>query len=254
MHVTKGLEAPHRSELVKLVLKGISNKEGIDKRSDNTRRRLPITVNMMKLIRHLLKVSTYSTKDKSLIWACCTMAFAGAFRIHELLCKKESTYDPAFTLLDNDVTWSKNSNGTHTLHVKLKCPKESQSMAPTVVDIFQSGSDICPVKAFFKWRSKQTCNTGTPLFTFQTGTPLTGRKLNTILAKLLQPHVDDKFGFFRSHSFRAGLASELAKLGFEDDGIQAAGRWSSRAFENYIKLARTKRAAMGRAISKISTN
>ena len=62
LHVTWGLEAPQRSVFVKLVLEGISNKEGIDKRSDNKRRRLPITVNIMKLIRHLLKVSTYSTK------------------------------------------------------------------------------------------------------------------------------------------------------------------------------------------------
>ena len=252
LHITNALEPPPRSELVKLVLKGIANKDGIAKRSDISRRRLPITLSMMRLIKHLVKQTAYNTQDKSLIWACCTMAFAGAFRIHELLCKKESTYDPAFTLLTKDVTWSKNSKNACTLHVQLKCPKESKSIAPTVVDIFQSDSDICPVTAFFNWHNTHATSSTEPLFTFSSGTPLTGRKFNSILKKMLDPYVDGKLGFFRSHSFRSGLASELAKLGFDDDGIKAAGRWSSRAFENYIKLARTKRAAMGRTISKIS--
>jgi len=251
LHIINALEPPPRSEFAKLVLKGIANKESIAKRSDTSRRRLPITLSMMRLIKRLIIHTTYSTQDKSLIWACCTMAFAGAFRIHELLCKKESTFDPAFTLLTQDITWSKNSKNLCTLHVHLKCPKESKSTAPTVVDIFQSDSDICPVTAFFNWHNTHVASSNEPLFSFSSGTPLTGRKFNSILEKMLKPYVDEKLGFFRSHSFRSGLASELAKLGFEDDGIKAAGRWSSRAFENYIKLARTKRAAMGRTISKI---
>jgi len=254
LHIINALEPPPRSELAKLVLKGIENREGIEKRSDTSRRRLPITLSMMRLIKHLIKHTSFNSQDKSLIWACCTMAFAGAFRIHELLCKKESTFDPAFTLLTQDVTWSTNSKNSCTLHVQLKCPKESKSTAPTVVDIFQSDSDICPVNAFFTWHNTHTTSSKEPLFTFSSGTPLTGRKFNSILKNLLKPHVDEKLGFFRSHSFRSGLASELAKLGFDDNGIKAAGRWSSRAFENYIKLARTKRAAMGRTISKISNN
>ena len=252
LHIIRGLEPPPRSELTKLVLKGIANKEGITKRSEHTRRRLPITLSMMRLIKHLLKQTHFSTLDKSMLWACCTLAFAGAFRIHELLCKNESYFDPAFTLLGSDITWCTNSDNTQTLHIKLKCPKESRSAAPTIVDIFQSRGDICPVSAFFRWRDVSAYAAHLPLFVFQSGTPLTGRKLNTILERMLKPHVDDSLGYFRSHSFRAGLASELAKLGFDDEDIQAAGRWSSRAFENYIKLTRTKRAAIGRTISKIS--
>jgi hypothetical protein len=34
----------------------------------------------------------------------------------------------------------------------------------------------------------------------------------------------------------------LGQAGFEDQEIMATGRWSSRVFERYIKLARTKQA------------
>lgn len=252
LHVTRGLDPPQKSELTKLVLKGIANKDGIAKRNDTTRRRLPITLSMMRLIKHLISLTQYSKEDKGLIWTVSTIAFAGAFRIHELLCKQESSFDPAFALLGRDITWSKNPDGTETLHIALKCPKESKTAAPTVVDVFQSNSSICPVRAFKKWHSIRHREEHMPMFTFMSGTPLTGKKLNSILDKLLSPHTDKSLGTFRSHSFRAGLASELARLGFEDENIQASGRWSSRAFETYIKLARTKRAAMGRVISKIS--
>ena len=252
LHIIRGFEPPQRSELTKLILRGIANKEGIAKRTDNARKRLPITLSMMRLIKYLIEDTHYSGQDKCMLWSCCTIAFAGAFRIHELLCKNENFFDPAFTLLDNDITISENSNNTKTLHISLKCPKESKTAAPTIVDIFQSDSDVCPVAAFSVWNRNKTGQANMPAFTFQTGTPLTGRKLNVILERILRPHIDDTLGYFRSHSFRAGLASELAKLGFDDDDIKAAGRWSSRAFENYIKLARTKRAAIGRAISKVS--
>jgi len=61
------------------------------------------------------------------------------------------------------------------------------------------------------------------------------------MTKLLGPHVDKSVGHFASHSFRIGLASMLGQAGFEDQEIMASGRWSSRVFERYIKLARTKR-------------
>jgi hypothetical protein len=43
----------------------------------------------------------------------------------------------------------------------------------------------------------------------------------------------------------------LGSLGCPDEDIMVSGRWSSRAFELYLKLKRTKRAAMGKKISKL---
>jgi hypothetical protein len=65
-------------------------------------------------------------------------------------------------------------------------------------------------------------------------------------------YTDKKIGKFTTHSFRIGLASELARLGCTDEEIKEAGRWSSRAFESYIKLKRTKRGNAAQIIKKLT--
>jgi hypothetical protein len=251
LHIVTGLPAPElRSELVKLVLKGISNQNGIAKRQKNWEGRLPMTVTTMLLFKNLIRTSKFSEPDKALIWAASTVAFAGAFRIHEILAKTESTFDPNFTLLTEDINLT-SSNGQEILHVKLKCPKESKSAAPTIVDIFQNAGKICPIRAFRKWYGLKHREKSLPLFRFENGTPLTGFKLNRIMKELLGPYTDPEIGFFGTHSFRIGIATMLGQAGFEDQEIMATGRWSSRVFERYIKLARTKRAATQRKISSL---
>jgi len=44
----------------------------------------------------------------------------------------------------------------------------------------------------------------------------------------------------------------LANLGLPDEELQAAGRWSSRAFEIYMKLKRTKRTAVATKIQQLT--
>jgi len=227
------------------------NKEGAKKRQSTANQRHPITLGMLQLLKALIRQLDITPADKGLIWSVCTMAFAGAFRIHELLSKTEAVFDPAYTLLTDDITCSTDTKGKTTLHVHLKCPKETKSLAPTVVDIFESGNSTCPVKAFNRWRNLGGHRAGTPLFRWKSGSPLTGKKFNNLIKYLLSPYIDKSKGKFVTHSFRIGLASTLGALGFGDDDIKAAGRWSSRAFEMYIKLARTKRAKMGKIISRL---
>ncbi len=89
------------------------------------------------------------------------------------------------------------------------------------------------------------------LFRFDNGTPLTGTRMNRLIDQLLNPYVDRNIGKFNSHSFRIGLASLLANAGLPDDELQAIGRWSSRAFEVYLKLKRTKRMSVGRKVTEL---
>jgi len=44
------------------------------------------------------------------------------------------------------------------------------------------------------------------------------------------------------------MASMMGALGYDDEDIQAVGRWSSRAFEEYLMLPRTKRMAIAKKI------
>jgi hypothetical protein len=251
LHIVTGLQAPVlRSDLVKLVLKGISHRDGIAYRQRNWEGRLPMTLNAMLLFKSLIRTSSFAEPDKALIWAVSTIAFARAFRIHEILSKTESTFDPIFTLLTDHISWSSDA-GQEVLHIKLNCPKESKSAAPTIVDIYQNDGSICPIRAFKKWFRLKPRAAKMPLFRWQDGTPFTGRKLNQIMKKLLGPHTDPDIGFFSTHSFRIGIATMLGQAGFEDQEIMATGRWSSRVFERYIRLARTRRAAAHKKISNL---
>jgi hypothetical protein len=107
------------------------------------------------------------------------------------------------------------------------------------------------VKAFLTWHKLAVRDQNMPLFRNKNGTPLTGAKMNSIMHDLLDPYTDKSVGTFGTHSFRIGLASMLGSLGCPDEEIKDSGRWSSRAFELYVKLRRTKRSLMGKKISKL---
>jgi hypothetical protein len=252
LHVMQNMDPPEfRTGLVKLVLKGISNKDGIANRAGEFKGRLPITVSVMLLYQKLLTRLEYSAQDKAMIWAASTLAFAGAFRINELLCKRESAFDPDFELLTENVQFRPSSTG-RTIQVTLKCPKENKSNVATIVDVFQNNGPLCPVRAMTEWGGHKPDNLGLPLFRFADGTPLTGAKLNKILEQTLGVYTNKTVGKFTTHSFRIGLASELGKMGCSDEEIKEAGRWSSRAFERYVKLKRTKRSIVAQTIKNLN--
>jgi hypothetical protein len=200
-----------------------------------------MTINMMLILKNTIASSELNKHDKRLLWAVSTMAFAGAFRGGEILSKHEATYDPDFTLLTKNVTWSYDKDRACTVHVCLKCPKETKSAAPTIVDLFQNNGPLCPVKAFLTWHKLKNRDSEKPLFRLDDGTPLTGTRMNRYLGKFLDPYTEKNVGTFKMHSFRIRLASMLGNLGFTDAQVQDAERWSSRAFKNYLKLKRTKR-------------
>ena len=205
----------------------------------------------------LLKETTKEWKEemvtKLLMWAICTLAFHGAFRIHELLCKTETEYDPDFTLLAEDVKVRCNGNksGEKFLEVKLKCPKESTTGKATIVEVYESKGTLCPVKAFERWAARTNLDRGYPLFRDSTGVPVTGSKLNKWMRNRLGKHIDYKKGKFSSHSFRSGLATTMGAKGFSEDDIKEAGRWSSSAYEIYVKLPRRKREGVAKKIGKL---
>ena len=53
-----------------------------------------------------------------------------------------------------------------------------------------------------------------------------------------------------SQSFRAGLASDMAKANYSDEEICKIGRWNSTAFEAYVKTARLKRMKIAKEMAK----
>lgn len=255
LHISKGIPPPViKSELVSLITKGKHNMENRQARISNKKSRQPFTVPKMRILKHRLKQWDTSIEQQLLVWAVCTLAFCGAFRISELLSKLESTFDPAYTLLTEDIqlcTVTVEGRREEAVQVLIKAPKESKIGKATIVDVYQASKHICPVKAFKKWRKVAShSESGQPAFRQANGTPLTGKKLNSILKERLTGFIDMSEGSLTSHCFRIGMASMLGQLGHGDDEIQAVGRWSSRAFEAYIKLPRTKRITMAKKLAR----
>ena len=54
----------------------------------------------------------------------------------------------------------------------------------------------------------------------------------------------------KNHGFRAGVPTMMAKLGYTDKEIMAAGRWQSKAYLAYAKLPRLQRAKFALQLSK----
>ncbi|MBM3939228.1 MAG: hypothetical protein FJ333_11335 [Sphingomonadales bacterium] len=249
-HIAKGMEPPViRTEMVKQILKGRRNMEGTGQTSQGSKRRAAMTTAVMKRLKNKIRGSELETGEKLMLWSVCTLAFFGAFRIHELLSKHESTFDPAHTLLGEDISMT-GDTGKRILSVRLKCPKERIAGRPTVVDVFEVGGDLCPLRAWEKWQGRREKTNGYPVFTWANSRPLTGRKLNSIMKRLLDKQ-GKKGGKYSTHSFRSGIPTIMGELGHSDEDIKKVGRWSSRAFNLYIKGSRTQRWKIAREIAKM---
>jgi hypothetical protein len=244
LHITKGLPEPDiRSELVKLILKGLQNKDNKTSRSKQAQRK-PITKETMSILKKRLRSWSNSAANKRLLWAVATNLFHGAFRIGELLCSKSSEFDPDFELTTDDILSTDSSS-----QFRLKAPKEDRKGKSTIVDVYATGGPFCPVHALSRWREvNQHWPSGQPAFRWDNGKPLTQGQFRKIMEDRLTGFIDNPADIFCTHSFRIGTASMLGTLGYSDDDIQAVGRWSSRAFEEYLRLPRTKRMQIARQI------
>ena len=211
LHLAKGLEPPKlRDDHVKDILKGRSNMEASRSNRNRTQGgRLPMTMPLMRLLKGKIGQADMDTDMKLLMWTVSSLAFYGAFRIHELLSNSEATFDPDQTLLVEDFQL-RGQEGNRVLEIRLKCPKEKKAGKPTVVDVFKVGGPLCPIRAFTKWAIQAEMTTGQPLFRRQDGTPLTGRRFNTCLKTTL-----GKFSKFEGNN----IVALLQKRSGINDGV-----------------------------------
>jgi hypothetical protein len=168
------------------------------------------------------------------------------------LCRVASTFDPACNLMRRDLIVVKDSCGGDgdMVQVNVKMPKEDKKGEQVVVDVYQTGTDICPVRAVKKWRAVTGGQSeDQPAFVFESGWPVTGANFNAVLKERLGEMLEGMQ--ITSHSFRIGAASRLGQLGVSDTEVKAMGRWGSRAFETYLRLPRTKRMVIARKLAKV---
>ena len=76
-----------------------------------------------------------------------------------------------------------------------------------------------------------------------------GRQFNIDLKILSSQHIDYDQKKVLSHSFRVGLATTMASLGYSEEEIMAIGRWRMELFLTYVKTARVKRCKVAREMA-----
>ena len=134
----------------------------------------------------------------------------------------------------------------------MKSPKIDRVGAGDDIAISELGNFMCPLSAFHKYRDeiKLKEDAGMPVFRVKSGACFTGADLNQKL-KLLIGDLGDKIPgkVVTSHSFRAGVASEMAKRGHTEEELMAVGRWSSQAYQLYMGLPLAHRATFARKIA-----
>ena len=235
-HTMKGLDCGNLEHgMISTFLKGAKNLEMVSTHDVKS----VVTLEVMGKIWERIKNTKLSLDDKRLLWAIITMLFMGSLRPSEALCTHKLEYDEAKTLTWRDVKvveTEMDGEKVKFLQLKLKCPKTARTMPVQIVEIPSIGNKFCAVRAFVKWiagrRIKQTGDT--PVFTKSNGELVTVGYLNNVLADLLK----DESPKITARAFRPGLSTILARKGVSSESLKSLGRWSSKAFEVYIRRGR----------------
>ena len=258
-HLTRGVFTPWtRPEVLKLVVTGAQNRDQVVKRMSGKKGRLPVTPEMMRILRRRLSLSNLTTVKKRLVWLVACWCWSGAFRIHEILARERTTYDPTVTLMARDATLSEvvvRGEEYRVIKVFLKHPKEERLSAGVFIDLFEvkgKASWLCPVMAYLKWKEEAgvILIKAKPLMRTSDFLNYTGANFNKDLQKFLGEEAAEGGGTISSHSFRAGLATAMSKAGYSDEEIMAVGRWRSSAFLRYIRTPREKRAMVAQELAE----
>ena len=229
-HIERGLPDPTKSTSLHLVCRGIRRQQG-----DSRRVWLPITINLLRLLKEQLRTSNHYTPiEQRMLWALFTLAFYGFFRSNELL---------------SNLRWSDLTLSLNQMSITLHQSKTDPFRRGQTIHIFVTGPSTCPVRAMTIYHNFISNRDSTdPVFHAGRFQPLTQKKLNEILRCLLKQGGINQADY-ASHSYRIGAATTAAEAGIPAWLIKTLGRWSSNAYMDYIRCPRTALSAVPHILS-----
>ena len=227
LHVTNGQGNPLSGTLrLELVLKGIHRIKPNQKQV-----RLPVTPNILSRIKGVLDSSP--GYESSMIWAACCTGFFGFLRCGEFLLPDATTFDNTTHLAVSDISVDSHQNPT-MIAIRIKRSKTDQFGEGATVYLGKTSAAICPVTAMLGYLAIRPEGQG-PLFVTSNQKPVTKRQFMSKIQKVLGEAGIDASGY-KGHSFRIGAATTAAACGLNEGLIKALGRWSSCAYQVYIKI------------------
>lgn len=222
LHIDEGYPDPLADCLqLQRLLRGIKRCQG-----SNLVKRRPITGKLMQVIYNSLDMSEY---NQVMLWAACCLGFFGFLRAGEFTVN--SPFDPKFHLIPQDLQVDSLVD-PKSIKGYVKCSKTDPFRQGCFIYIGKNSSSMCPVKAIIRYLHLRGPGAG-PLFTHRDGSPLTRRAVSASIQSILQTAGIP--GHFSGHSFRIGAATTAAEKGVPNHMIKMLGRWSSDAYQRYIR-------------------
>lgn len=183
--------------------------------------------------------------DHCMFWAACTLGYFGFLRAAEFTVPNLARFSPLIHLQVTDIAVDAPSS-PECMRVKIKASKTDPFRKGADVHIGLGHPPLCAVHAMMTYLSQRGSSPG-PLFLLQDGRPLSRGILTDWLRQIMS--ASGVAGNFSSHSFRIGAATVAARKGIPDHLIQALGRWSSNAYQLYIRTPSESLASLSQQLS-----
>lgn len=238
LHIEQGFPDPLVDCLrLQRVLRGIRRSQG-----DSKVARHPVTDYTLLAIFKFMDLSTH---DHCMLWAACNLAYFGFLRSSEFTVPNLASYSQEVHLSLAGIAIDSHVAPT-CLRISLKASKTDPFRKGCFIHIGKGSYPLCAIQSLVAYLAIRGNRDG-PLFLFQDGRPLSRASLTDWLRKTLC--LAGIPGTFSSHSFRIGAATVAARNGVPDHLIQALGRWSSSAYQLYI---RTPSESLARLSSQLT--
>ena len=222
LHIDNGLPDPLVNCLqLQRLLRGIKCVQG-----SSPSKRLPITIDLLKVIQHSLD---FNSRDHIMFWTACCIGFFGFLWAGEFTANPP--FDPSIHLAVSDVQADALVDPS-CFKIHIKCSKTDPFRMGCDIYVGWGNSVICPVAAIGNFLALRGPLPG-PLFCYADGRPLTRQLLSSTVQSILRSAGYP--GSYSGHSFRIGAATTVAARGIPDHLIKTLGRWSSDAYQLYIR-------------------
>ena len=188
-YLEQGLNDPTNNQLLHLVCRGIRRLQG-----DKIRKRLPITINLLRTLKSQLANSTFFTVlEQQLLWVAFSLAFYSFMRVSEFTTPPTSdTFSPP-RLHWSDIQLNTNSMSLNQKLIPFDKAIKSTSAQPIHLHVqYGPGISTCPAII-------PPANRKGPLFNSGRFSPLSHANVTTTLRQLLHGTNEEPVNY-SSHS------------------------------------------------------
>ena len=222
LHIDQGFPDPLVNCLqLQRLLRGIKRHQG-----SSLPQRQPVTADLMRIIQHSLDAHN---SEHIMLWAACCLGFFGFLRAGEFTVN--CAFDPSIHLTVQELQVDAEVHPS-SLRVRIKSSKTDPFRQGCFIYLGRGQAPLCPISAILTYLHQRGPLSG-PLFIDTHGQPLTRSRLSSFIQSVLQGAGIP--GHFSGHSFRTGAATTAAQCGIPDHLIKTMGRWSSDAYQLYVR-------------------